>query len=164
MGSERKAANRVADQREQAIKYEINHDEKFREMYEDRLQKNRQHAETALPDERIADDELIRFDQARERHFREAENREQATFVRTKETDNDRRNHLDVAISDLEGRIEKLNAEIKNVESQSEFKIAQLQHEEEGLQNQIRGDVHLDREREDREKKEAREADGDHLF
>lgn len=53
--AERKADQNMADQREEAIKYEINHDEKFREMYQDRLQKNRHHAEHALPNLRGSD-------------------------------------------------------------------------------------------------------------
>jgi len=156
--SRRSATDKVADQREQSIKEEINHDEKFKEIYARRLQENRSKAEHDLPDQRAADENLISFDQQRIKHFKKAEEDQQNELVKTRESDNTERANIDAAIASLEGRINQLQVMIKNVETQSEFKIAQLEHKEEGLQRQVNQDSNLDNQRANNETTEAADA------
>merc|ERR1712151_467845 len=79
----RDAVVRMAEQRENSVKEEINHDEKFKELYQQRLKKNEARDKTALPDQRAALDKLIDFDEQRIAFWKKEEDRQQKILEHT---------------------------------------------------------------------------------
>jgi hypothetical protein len=74
---------KVASQKEQAIKEDINHSEKFREIYTQRGKENSEKLASALPDQVSSRTELVKFDHERTAHWIQKETRQQADLQGT---------------------------------------------------------------------------------
>lgn len=156
--AERRAINKVSDQREQSIKEEINHDEKFRELYADRLQTNMKRLKGALPDQRPAYQELVKFDQDRVKHWTETENKYQSKLQQTLGRDTEDRIRIEKLVAGLQAEILSLHAQIGDLKSRVSFKNARLQNELHNIEGTIQQDIALDKQRQFNEKLEARRA------
>jgi hypothetical protein len=77
------ADSKVANQKEQSIKEDINHSEKFREIYSQRGKENSEKLASALPDQVPSMTELVKFDHERTAHWTQKETRQQADLEST---------------------------------------------------------------------------------
>lgn len=154
-----KAVNRVSHQRERSIKEEINHDEKFREMYAKRLRKNTKRLEHALPDQRPSYQELVSFDQDRVKHWVDEENAYQQKLQHTIGDDDEQKVRAEKRVATLAAKVIQLHAQIDGEKSRAGFKNARLENEQENIRGTIRNDVKLDDKRRHNEEIEARRAE-----
>ena len=109
-----------------AAKVEINHDEKLKELYEQRAKENSEKIDGENALEGKARGKLVRFDNERVSGYNQAEKGEVGEMrgkvqegVRVKE-------RLGRAIGELEERIRKLDGEVRGIEDNAELSIARL--------------------------------------
>lgn len=122
----RKAETKLHEQREAAIKEEINHDEKFREKYEERLVNNKARIESALPDQRSEFEKLVEFDDKRIKHF-ESQLDDEQKKLRDTETDDDKEQvHLIRTIGKLETVIAQLDSKIAAIQTQVKLRTSMM--------------------------------------
>ena len=136
---------RMDRQHERAIKEEINHQEKFREKYEHRLDKNRKKLVRALPDQVEAYKKLVDFDERRVKHFTEAEHKEQHELHKTVEHDLRNKAKISEQLSELDGKIAALKAKIQGEHANVELKTSMLHRKKHHIDNIITRDDTLDR-------------------
>lgn len=153
--SERTAVNRITEQREEAIKYEINHDEKFRELYKKRLERNTNLLKHALPDQRESEQKLITFDQDRVKHWTEVENKEQEKLQETSGKDVQARMRVEKLVAGLQEQIVALNSQVDNLKQHDTFETARLENELHNVEGTIQEDINLDKKRSENEKLES---------
>jgi len=159
--SEQKAINKISDQREMAIKQELNHDEKFRELYKQRLQKNTRKMKGALPDEIPSLQKLVNFDKTRIMHWKKTEDNYQKKLVSTLSKDEQDKVTSDKSVSSLEATIGGLQASIAAIKSRVGFNIARKQNELKNIEGTIANDIALDKKRAHKERAEAKQARAD---
>jgi hypothetical protein len=155
MKSTLKAEKRIADQRIRGVKEEINHQEKFRELYDGREETNRAHAGTALPDQAPSYNELVKFDHSRAQSFENGEHSQQDQLVSTESKEMQANMEGQKQEAMIDAKIDALKAELSNVERSSEFKEKLLEHKAHHLENVIQEDEALDAHRRQNEEIES---------
>jgi len=146
---------RMADQRENSIKFEINHEEKFKELYEQRLKKNQRREGTALPDQRFALEKLVKFDEGRVAHWKKAEDGQQRLLQHTVQRDVEESIKSERTVAELQARIGMLKAQLDGMKQRAAFRVARLSEKLMNLNKVIAQDIALDHKRASNEKKEA---------
>merc|ERR1711934_1050508 len=149
------AEKRLHRQREQAIKEQINHQEKFREKYQARLLKNRKKVAHALPDQVPEYTALISFDKERENYFSKAEDAENQKLHHIRQEDLSHENAHRNKRAELKGELRKGESKLETIRDGFKFKLKQLEAEHAQLEGMITADEHLDAARRANEKKEA---------
>jgi hypothetical protein len=113
-----------------ADKEQINHDEKFKEMYAKRAEENseKMHGENGI--EAKASEGLVRFDNEEMRHYEGAEKSDLKDLEGREQQGASLKARLGEAIGELEGRIGKLDEQIKSIEDNAEVSIAEMKNRE----------------------------------
>lgn len=148
----------IADQKEESIKEQINHDEKFKELYLKRGRENKGRYELDSPDLKPADAKLANFDQERVKNFRKAELKQNKQLNKSKKHDLEKKAKLMKMIAHLEARIGAIDTDIKNLEIKTEFRVAVLEHKEQFVDRHIEADQEILLKRKDTEQVESTEA------
>ena len=154
-----KADNRIAQQHMQAIKYDINHQERFRELYSDRLKHNTEKLKHALPDQVPALNELVKFDRERVKHWLEGENKNQGSLEVAVEKNLKEKAEVENHVAELEAKIVGLKAQVDNVKERAKFEVGNLESKEHSAEKLIEQDEDLDSQRRENEKIEANATD-----
>lgn len=149
------AAKLIDHQRLNSIKEEINHQEKFKELYDDREETNRQKAGTALPDQAPSYNELTSFDHSRVKNFTKGEHSQQDQLVSTESKEMQANMKGQQEEGELEAKIGALKAELSNVKRSAKFKTQLLEHKAHHINNEIQEDESLDSTRRHNEELEA---------
>jgi len=147
---------RMSNQRENSIKEEINHEEKFKELYEQRLRKNQGRENTALPDQRIALAKLVKFDQDRIVHWHKREMHSQKQLQHTVDSDIKKGVKTSNKVAQVQAKIGMIKAHVGNIEQKAGFRIARLEEKLHTLENVIQQDIALDKKRAHNEVKESK--------
>jgi len=145
------AFNLISSQKLESVKEEINHDEKMREIYVAREQKNARREQSALPNQQKAYQKLRDFDHKEARFFRKRENQEQNKLMKYRNELVTSSIELNKSINELETANNSLNGHIKNAVANSEFKIAKLQEELRTVEHTVKLDEELDQKRRNNE-------------
>merc|ERR1711957_878668 len=146
---------RMAEQRENSIKFEINHEEKFKELYEQRLRKNQRREGTALPDQRVALEKLVRFDENRVAHWKKAEDSQQRLLQHTVQGDIRESIASEKTVAELQAKIGMLKAQLDSMKQRAHFRVARLSEKLKNVNSVIAQDIALDHKRAGNETKEA---------
>lgn len=146
---------RMANQRENSVKEEINHEEKFKELYQQRLRKNDKRMATALPDQKIALEKLVKFDEERVAHWKAREDESQRTLQHTTEKDIKEGIKSSSTVANLQARIGMLKADVDNMKQKAGFRVARLGEKLKEIDNVVKQDIALDKKRAHNEVKEA---------
>lgn len=109
------ANNKTFSQKERAMQEQINHDEKFREVFAERLGKNQSDIPHALPDEKIADKKLAKFDKDRIDYFRDNEIEHQKKLSQIQSKDDEMTTEYADRIARREARIVGYQETIKSL-------------------------------------------------
>ena len=153
-----KADNRLHDQKEQAIKEGINHNEKFKEKYQKRFLKNHKKLAHALPDEEPEYMALENFDQARVEVLRSIEAEEQKKLNHQKEVDMEDHERSNQADSNLAGEIGQEKAALKSLKDSFQYKLSDMEGQIVQLQEMVNAEANLDQKRVHIEQEEAKNA------
>ena len=145
--SQRTANFRIAHQREQSIKEEINHDEKFKELYQQRLAKNEKRVASALPDQRVALAKLIAFDKERIAVWKNTENKYQGVLENTLGKDLQSGISIEKKVASLQGKIGEIRAKISTLQNRETFKVARISEKLNNIEKVIAQDIALDKKR-----------------
>jgi hypothetical protein len=148
------ADSKVAHQKERAIKEDINHSEKFRELYEERGKVNSGHLGEALEDEKESLGKLVKFDHDRESHWAKKETRQQGDLQGTVAGDLKEEAVEAGLIANVESKIEALKADLSGVQKEAAFAVLALENKKSHLGNEVTRDVKLDAFRRGNEEKE----------
>jgi len=151
-----KADNRLHNQKEQAIKEGINHNEKFKEKYQKRFLKNHNKLAHALPDEEPEFLALENFDQAREQALGNLEAQEQQRLNKQKKEDMQDHIKRSSEVSHLKGEIGQENAALKSLKNDFKYKIEDMEGQIAQLQEMVNAEANLDEKRVHNEHTEAR--------
>jgi len=146
---------RMAEQRENSIKFEINHEEKFKELYEQRLRKNQRREGTALPDQRVALEKLVTFDENRVAHWKKAEDSQQRLLQHTVQGDIRESIASEKTVAELQAKIGMLKAQLDSMKQRAHFRVARLSEKLKNVNSVIAQDIALDHKRAGNETKEA---------
>ena len=148
------ADSKVAHQKERAIKEDINHSEKFRELYEERGKVNSGHLASALPDEKASLAKLVKFDHDREAHWTKKETKQQAELQGTVAADLKEEAANGSMIANVSAKIGALKADLSGVQKGAAFAVLALENKKHHLGNLVKRDVKLDAFRRGNEAKE----------
>ena len=153
-----KADTRLHNQREEAIKEQINHQEKFKEKYQKRFLKNHEKLSKAQPDEEPEYLALENFDQYRVKHFRKAEAVQQLKLNKNEQKDMNDKSHAMNVESRLQGLIGKETSNLKTSKAMFRYKLEGLKLKEVQLEEMVKAEEKLDESRQVNQKKEAADA------
>jgi len=154
------ADEKVAHQKEESIKEDLNHSEKFRELYEERGKTNAEHLTHALPDEQPALQKLVEFDHNRQQYWSHKENGQQKHLQKTVATDIKQASHNLQEQANVGAQIMALKADLSNVHKGSEFAVGKLEAKKHHIENVIEQDTALDQHRRENYQEEAKHAEG----
>jgi len=151
-----KADNRLHNQKEQAIKEGINHNEKFKEKYQKRFLKNHNKLAHALPDQEPEFLALENFDQKRENALGNLEAQEQQRLNRQRKEDMEANIKSSGEVSHLKGEIGQEEASLKSLKDDFKYKIEDMEGQIAQLQEMVNAEANLDEKRVHNEHTEAR--------
>jgi hypothetical protein len=149
------ADDKIAKQRERSIKEDINHAEKFKELYEQRGEVNKERLSKALPDQAASLKKLSDFDQERKEHWAHVEDREQKNLQNTVQKDIKANVVNMTKEANVQAQIMSLKTNLSNVSNGAEFAAANLDAKRHHLENEIKKDDILDQQRRENEVHEA---------
>ena len=149
--------DRINEQKAMSLKEEINHDEKFKELYADRLDLNTKKEKTASPDQVPVYEKLVKFDSQRDSHWagKEKENQKKLDSQKrhtVEENEEDRRN-----MGVQQSKVVRLSAEEKSVLRQEKYKVKELKDEEKDKEARLNAMTALDAHRQQESKVENKE-------
>lgn len=149
------AEDKIAKQKERSIKEDLNHAEKFKELYEQREQVNRERLSKALPDQVASLKKLTDFDHERREHWAHKEDKEQKNLQSTVEGDIKANVANMNKEANVQGQIMALKADLSNVDATAEFAEGKLEAKKHHIDNVVAKDTALDQHRRENEEKEA---------
>lgn len=156
--STKKADDKVHEQREEAIKEQINHEERFREKYQKRFLRNHKKLAKALPDQEPEFMALEAFDNTRVQDFRKEEAADQVKLNEQRRKDMNEKATAQNQESHLEGEIEQQKTTLKTMKESFQFKIEALEAKEAELKQMTNSEANLDATRRGNEAEEAKRA------
>ena len=142
-----KADNRLHNQKEEAIKEGINHNEKFKEKYQKRFLKNHDKLAHANPDQEAEFLELENFDQSRVDALKADLANEQQRLNKQKRLDMESKGSEEQKNSHLEGQIGQEQAALKSLRDSYTFKLVDMEGQIEQLKEMVDAEANLDAER-----------------
>lgn len=131
---------RKDNQRETAIKFQINHDIMWRSYYQQRLKENSTSLNTALPDEREALKKLIEFDKERIKYYIDSANDQYSLLTRWILQGRESHENYDRDMNRLGIRIARQNVKIDQQRSNTLMKIHQIQEKDKEIEQELKAD------------------------
>jgi len=101
----------------------------------------------ALPDQRVALEKLVAFDQARVAHWKAREDKSQKVLESTVQHDLKTAIKTSSTVAELQAEIGMLQASVDNMKQKTAFKVARLTEKLHELENVIKQDIALDKKR-----------------
>ena len=138
---------REDDQKTMAIEEQINHDEKFKEMYNQRLEENSHKEKTALPDQVPVYKKLMKFDENREEHWLHDEKHQQKDLDHLKEKTVLKNAEDRQKMANKEEKINRIKSQEKALARNEGFKKQELSDKQKDARARLHAMKDLDLER-----------------
>jgi len=140
------------------MKADINHYEKFKEFYENRLDANDKKLAHALPDQAAKFRKLVTFDRSRVEHFKRKLQRAQENLNKKKALDMKEEMDADRAKEKIEHAIEEDKGKLKDIRNKVKFDLQNMRAKQHQVQKKINGGADLDKLRVENQIKESKTA------
>lgn len=137
--------NKIATQRETAVKFEINHDEMWKKYYDKRLKINQGKLVHALPDQVPGLNKLEANDHQRISFYTEAANEQWQLLNNLKARNSSQSTALENSIDRLENQITEVHLKGSEKERHLENGIRKLQEKNQPIIETLKSDVKLDK-------------------
>jgi len=150
------AQERLGNQKKVALETEMDHEEKEREFYDDRLAKNIKKERKALPDQQAKFNKLSTFDRDQAKDYSEELKQNQYKLDELKQDSMKETTDIEEKIDAIKMKINALKNKMRGIGESAKVQVSSYKNKAEILEKQIKNDEKLDKSRENLTNKSER--------